>query len=166
MRTVTIKSSCNSNDEQTRTVTFLRDGLPVATVEVTYFHGFEWAVEYACDWCSYGKLPKVSTPVDIAPLPDPPSEIYVPLSSLSADEFITLVRAGKVQVETPDGGTNNAMIDRAGEGWARIGWNYELIEDGEWDAYHDYTAIDKLTTLQQDGNKVFANGATFIIEQP
>ena len=107
----------------------------------------------------------MSTPVDIAPLPDPPSEIYVPLSSLSADEFITLVRAGKVQVETPDGDTNNAMIDRAGEGWAHIGWNYELIEDGEWDAYHDYTAIDKLTTLQQDGNKVFANGATFILEQ-
>ena len=77
MKTVTIKSSCNG-DEQTRTVTFLRDGLPVATVEVTYFHGFEWAVEYACDWCSYGKLPKVSTPVDIAPLPEPPAEIYLP----------------------------------------------------------------------------------------
>jgi hypothetical protein len=130
--------------------------LPTCTIGICVFGdtGYEF------------QIPFMSTGVDIAPLPDPPSEIYVPLSSLSADEFITLVRAGKVQVETPDGDTNNAMIDRAGEGWAHIGWNYELIEDGEWDAYHDYTAIDKLTTLQQDGNKVFANGATFIIEQP
>lgn len=107
----------------------------------------------------------MSTGVDIAPLPDPPSEIYMPVSSLSNNEFIKLVRDGKVQVETPDGDTTNALIDRASVGWARIGWDYEQRDDNEWVAYHDSTVIDSLTTLQQDGNKVFANGVTFIIEQ-
>jgi hypothetical protein len=103
----------------------------------------------------------MSTGVDIAPLPDPPSEIYLPPT---AAEFIALVRAGKVQVETPSGDTTNALIDRASVGWARIGWDYELGDDNEWVAYHDSTAIDSLTTLQQDGNKVFANGVTFTID--
>jgi hypothetical protein len=89
----------------------------------------------------------------------------MPVSSLSNNEFIKLVRDGKVQVETPDGDTTNAMIDRASVGWARIGWTYELGEGDELDTYHDSTVIDSLTVMQQDGNKVFANGETFIIEQ-
>ena len=163
MKTVTIKSSCNG-DDQTRIVTFLRDGLPVATVEVSYDEGFEWAAEYACDWCGYGKLPKVSTPVDIAPpaLPDPPSEIYLPPT---AAEFLKLVRDGKVQVETPSGDTAIALVDRASVGWARVGWDYELGDDNEWVAYHDSTVIDELTVFQRVDHKVSANGVTFIIEE-
>ena len=104
----------------------------------------------------------MSTPVDIAPLPDPPSEIYLPPT---AAEFLKLVRDGKVQVETPSGDTTIALVDRASVGWARIGWDYELGDDNEWVAYHDSTVIDELTVFQRVDHKVSANGVTFIIEE-
>ena len=125
--------------------------LPICTIGICVFGdtGYEF------------QIPVVSTPLDIAPLPDPPSEIYLPPT---AAEFIKLVRDGKVQVETPSGDTTNALIDRASVGWARIGWDYELGDDNEWVAYHDSTVIDELTVFQRVDHKVSANGVTFIIE--
>ena len=110
----------------------------------------------------------LSTPLDIAPLalPDPPAEIYLPMP---AEEFIALVRAGKVRAETPDGDTSRVQINRAGDGWAtRIGWDYELYDDVavDYESFHESMTIDSDTHLQRHDDKVIVGSETFLITQP
>lgn len=113
------------------------------------------------------EIPFMSTPLDIAPqvLPSPPAEIYLPLS---ADEFIALVRDGKVRAETPDGDTSRVQLDRAGDGWAtRIGWDYELYDDVavDYEAFHESMTIDSDTQLKRCDDQVTINGQTFTLTQ-
>jgi hypothetical protein len=75
MKTVTIKSSSDNNNNQFKDVVFLDNGVPTATRSVPYNEGYEWAAEYASRWCEYGLLPIGAAPTA---LPDPPAEIHLP----------------------------------------------------------------------------------------
>lgn len=99
----------------------------------------------------------LSTGVDIAP----------PALPLTAAEFIALVRAGKVRAETPDGDTSRVQIDRAGDGWARIGWDYELYDDVAvvCESFHESMTVDSDTHLQHCGSTVLVNGEPFTLTQ-
>ena len=109
------------------------------------------------------EIPFMSTPLDIAPpaLPDPPAAIYLPLS---LDEFIALVRAGKVHTETPDGGTAMVFADFEECDRTLLSWDYHLditVTTGEW--VHAYAEVCVGTQVLRHGDQVIVGSETFTI---
>lgn len=104
----------------------------------------------------------MSTPLDIAPLPDPPSEIYLPLS---AADFLQLVRAYKIRVDTPNGDSSRVHIARVAGDTTVIGWDYEGPVDGEYvDMYGDLS-IRQDTQPLRNGDTITIGMEKFTITQ-
>jgi len=112
--------------------------------------------------CVYG-IPMMSTPLDNAPLHDPPSELNLPHMSPAA--FLQLVRDYKIRVETPNGDSSRVHIARVVGDTTVIGWDYEGPVDGEYVDLYGGLSIRPDTQPLRNGDTITIGMEAFTITQ-